>query len=681
MGEKSREKKERKDGSQEILRERPADNGRPILWWVILIGTCLALFIPFVVSGKYFFPFVGPKSIYFMGLAEIIFVAWLILMISRPKYRPKINTISIALVLFLAIFIISSFLGVDFSRSFWSKYERMTGILMQLHLFAFFLVVSSTFRKKEDWLKIFGVSVFAAVLMSFVSFYPKILGSMADLARGGATLGNSSFLGTYLLFNLFFAIYLFFNSRKTIKILSAFPLIIIAVALFLSTARAAFISGVVGLILLFLLWLVFCNKGKLKLIGVLLIVVLFISAALGAYFFTQPNSSVYKATFDKVFGQTFGGRFIVWQAAWQGFLEKPFFGWGPENFELAFTRDYNPCLGGSECGGDIWYDRAHNIVFDTLSTTGAFGMISYLGIFVAVFYVLWKKFFQKELGFWAAGTFSVVLVSYFIQNLTVFDMINSYIMFFLVLGFVGAVQNQERESLAQKKVPVILLAAILILFIFSFSYFVIKPLKADNYIIRSLGLPLGSQERLDSYQKTLTISPVGKYQIRDFFAQSTLESIQGTTDFSKISFSGLKNEMDFIIQELEKSTKESPLDFRAYLKLGQAYDAYTVVTKISKLQEAEQTLQMAIKLSPKNQQGYWALAQTKIYQGKINEALSLAQEALALELKSESSNLIVIQIAQMTGDQNLVEEQIKKALEINPAWEADIQNVLKKQGG
>src|SRR4030042_6990554 len=167
MGKKSREKQEKKDMPAEV--KEYDGSSASILKKIIFVGTCLILFTPFVVSGKYFFPFVGVKSIYFMGLVEIILLAWLIMAIFNKKDRPRWNILLAALALFLLVQIISSALGVDFIRSFWSKYERMAGLLMQFHLFAFFLVVSSVFKKKAEWLRILGGSVSAAILMSFLS--------------------------------------------------------------------------------------------------------------------------------------------------------------------------------------------------------------------------------------------------------------------------------------------------------------------------------------------------------------------------------------------------------------------------------------------------------------------------------------------------------------------------------
>ena len=204
MGKRSREKRERRL-REEIQPGREKEEGiSPILVGIIRWATYLILFAPLIISGQYFFPFVGPKSIFFMGLVEIIFFTWLFLIVFNPKYRPHPlrgypNILSIALILFLVVLILSTVFGADISRSFWSKYERMTGLLMWVHLFAFFLAISSTFKEKSDWFKIFGVSIFAAILMSLISLFVKAnpgATGMLAASRGGATIGNSSFMGT-----------------------------------------------------------------------------------------------------------------------------------------------------------------------------------------------------------------------------------------------------------------------------------------------------------------------------------------------------------------------------------------------------------------------------------------------------------------------------------------------------
>jgi len=662
-----------------------------ILLKIIKYGVCLSLFTPLVISPDFFFPYVGPKSIYFLALAQIVFFSYLILAVKNSKYRPKLNILLIALSCLLLVLILSSVFGVDFQKSFWSKYERMTGLLMWFHLFAFFIVLSSVFKKKADWLLFFGVSVFGAVIAGIIALFAlsgvELIGSSS---RSGATLGNSSFLGAYLLFNFFFAVYLFFETNKE-KIKNKFnkafnfyallSIGMISLSLYFSTARAALISTIGGAVLIFLLWLVFTRKNALKYIGIVFLSVGIIGAVAAVFLTVFSTDMVEKKFIDKFGSSSMKPRFEVARMSIEGLKERPLLGWGMGNFGLTFTKHFNPKFFTEEFGNDIWYDKAHNIVFDTLNSSGVLGFLAYLFVFAAVFWILWKNFLKKKIGFWAASIFSVVLVSYFIQNLTVFDMVSSYLMLSLVLGFVGSACNKETDDSYKKgnwQIPIIL-----ILFIACFISFVIQPLRADRSVIKAVSATPFSEERLSLYKKTLELSPIGSDQIKEFFADSSLsylekyikESSELSEELKDDVEKRIKKEIDFISSQLEESVERVPLNFRSSLKLGKIYNDYSMIDK-SKVSEAERVLEKAIEVSPNNQQGYWNLAQTYLYQNKINEALLSAQAAVDLEPAVKRGHLILIQVASFTGNVETLREKINQALSINEEWATDITSVL-----
>ena len=648
---------------------------------IIRFFSFLILFTPLIVNAKFFFPFVSPKSLYFMALAEIIFFAWLVLISIEPKYRPKFNLILLALIIYLFVFVLASIVGVNPSYSFWSKFERMTGILMHLHLFAFFLVLSSVFEK-EDFQQLFAFSVFVAILASIVA----LINLENPTMRGGGTIGNESFLGTYLLFNCFFALYLIFHTRDFTRRLFIFSFLILTFSLLLigvylnkpsfsknvwailfsEGARAAKISFYGGLAFLFFLWLIASKRKILKIFGSLALIfsLIFVSYAFFSLI-TQPEG-IFRKIVEREVG-TFGGRFPVWQIAWKGFLERPWLGWGPENFEYPFIKYFDPCLGTFRCGGEIWFDRAHNIVFDTLTSTGIFGFTSYLLIFVFSFFILWKNFLKGKINFWPAGIFTALFVSYFVQNLTVFDMISSYLVFFLSLAFVAFFEKREFSEEIKEPKPIIL-TLFLIFFLLSFYYFVFLPLRSATIVISVIKTKPFSQERVSLYKKAVSLSPLGKFQIRQFFAEDVIKN------FLKKEGENTKEELDFLVGELNKNIKKSPLDYRSYLRLGQILNLYSQLDP-QKIFEAEEVLKKAKEISPKNQQTFWALAQNMLLQRKMDEAVYFAQEAVNLEKNLESSWLILIQVLKITGNLNLAKEAFEEALKINPAWEGSLRSI------
>ena len=676
MGKKSREKKDRKEGLS-VKPEKAYYNDTAVPIWVRIIelGTYLILFTPFIVRSNGFFPFVGPKSIYFMALVEIVFFAWLILIINYKEYRPRFNAVFAALALYLAVFAASTFFSIDPSRSFWSKFERMTGLLMQIHLFAFFLAISSTFRKYMDWIRLFYVSVSMGLIMSILSILSNagvnILGSLSSASRGGVTLGNTSFLATYLLFNVFLALYLFIKSNEGLKIFSGFSFITIAIALVLSTGRAAAISFAGGLFLLFFLWLAFCGKNKWKLLGKIVLIIGVISTLIIGYLALQQDSFVY----EKLVKLATKSRYAVGEIAYKSFEERPILGWGPENFELVFSKHYNPSLPLPEYGGEVWFDRAHNIILDTLVTTGILGFLSYLIVFGAAFYVLWKKFLLGRINFWTTGTISVLLIAYFIQNITVFDMISSYMMLFLVLAFVAQLAIPEDIGEYGKEfgrtTKKVLTLTVFLLFIPLFFYFVIGQYNSNIYIIKSMRSTDDIQTRIFWAQKALASSPVGKYQIRNTLASALLHRIER----GKVSEGDVKEEFDFLAAELNKTIQASPLDFRTYLTLGQLYNAYSRFDN-KKIVLAENILNQALAMSPSNQQVYWALAQTKLLQNNKDEAILLAEKAVEVEPRVARSHLILIQVVQIAGDLKLAKEKAIEAVEMFPELKEKLKYLL-----
>ncbi len=681
MGKKSRKKRENRESRYQREGEiKGKDNftgeGKPFLFYFIIFMVSLTLFTPLIFNGNFYFPFVGPKSLFFMAGVEIVFFAWLILLLKYKKYRPKLNTILFALSLFLVVLILSSVLGIDFSRSFWSKFERMTGLLMWFHIFAFFLVVSSTFRIVSNWEKIFAVSVFVAIITSVMAIL-ELAGveSFKFSVRAGATLGNTSFLGTYLLFNVFLAGWLFFQKRnrgwRVYSLTGAFLMIL---AMGLAGARAATISTFGGIGLILLLWLSFkAYHRKMRIFGKVLLIISSIAVLVSVILLFVPGSFVR----DIFLRLTTPSRFLNWEMAQKAFLERPLLGWGPENYTLIFTKYFNPSLFVE--GGEIWFDRTHNIVFDTLATVGVLGFISYLLLFVSFFYILWRKYFKEKLiDFWTFSIFTAIPISYFIQNLTVFDMVTSLMMFCLVLGFGGflAGLGKEKEIRSEYSTKYQWLAVPLIfVFLFTFFNFVIQPARADNFVIKALRIP---EKRLEFYKKSLKVSPMGKYQIREFFGQNAYTSVRNNIEEIKKNEElkeNVKKELAFLTEELEKTMKESPLDYRSALRLTHLYTVYYLLDE-NKVSSAEKWADRLLVLSPTNQQSYWVSAQVKVFQNDFETALELAQKAIDLEPRHFQSHKIAIQIARTSGDSEKAKELAQKAVEINPDWQEEFKDIL-----
>jgi O-antigen ligase len=687
MGKKSREKRERRETKKtgkgksiEKYFNKPDLNGARtsleiVCLFIIRWAVYLMLLTPLVVSGRFFFPFVGPKGLYLMAFIEIAFFSWLVLAFCFPQYRPKKNVLLLCLGAFLIILTLATIFGADPSRSFWSKFERMSGLLMWFHFFGLFLALTNVFKDKRIWMRFFAVSVGITVLTCFLFFIDKLGAKGLSVARNGSTLGNSSFFATYLLFNLYFAIYLFFNSWRNRKerifnlslLLPAIILMIIA--LIMSHGTAATIAFFGGLGLIWILWLAFeIKKKNLRTIGRIVLIfstIIFLTSIVLLY---VPDSIVQQ----KLIEVKNRARPLLWQMGWKGFSERPILGWGPQNFTFIFNQNFHPCFYLGECGGVIRFDQAHNIVIDNLADAGILGLLGYLSIFFSCFWILWKAYFKKRISFWAASVPSALLVAHFTQNLTVFDMPASFLMLFLTFGLISISTEPEEQAPTKISVSNSRIAfttfIILILFFFCFSNFIIKPAKIGSGLIK-VAMAGNMEEKTLAYKQALYSSPMGIYQARTYLTLDLVNNSQKGKDIPQ-------EEFDLMAQELEKSIKSSPLDYYSCLVLGKLYNLYTVIFEENKVIRAEEVLEIALKLSPTKQNVYWELSKSKAMLGKNEEGIILAEKAVELEPRVAYSQFHLVNLIKITGNHDLAVQKAKEAIEILPEIELQLKTLL-----
>lgn len=637
-----------------------------IYFSIIEWGVYLALFTPLVFAKNYFFPFVSPKTIFFRIIVDIIFIVYILLVVSNPRYRPKLNLFTISITVFLGILILTSITGINFERSFWSTFERMTGLLTFFHLYVFFIILTSCFKERKYWERILNVSIIVGVLLSLYT-----LTSDEASSRGGGTLGNISFLASYLLFDIFFAIILFFTKRGAWKIFSGITLTIMLLPLFFSheLPRGGIGSLFIGIFLLGLGYMIFSGK---KLLKRLTPVVLVLGVLLGI---GVSQTSFFKERMVDLRELPDPARKIVWQMGFDGWKERFWLGWGPENFNIAFAKYFNPKL---PVTGDLWYDRVHNIILDTAVHSGALGLLSYLSIFGIAIIGLLKlcpKVIEKRNLVFPLGMISILLV-YFIQNIFVFDMISSYMIFFLSLAFVNFLISPKEEYiplslLGRKNHFQPLLGGLLILItIFAFYFGNIQPARASQYIIQ--GIVSNLENSIPAFQKAIQASSMSIFEAPEQFSRKITSLIFDTNQNKDI----LENGFKLAAEETQTAIKKNPQDFRLYLVLGKHYnDFFQLNQDEEKLELAEFYFKKAFELSPENQQLYWSFAQTKLFQGDEKEAISLMQKSVDLDPQFSRSHWFLAMTYRITGDNKLASEEVKKAEELGYNWKANLSEI------
>lgn len=592
---------------------------------------------------------------------------------------------------------LSTILSISPQISFWSKFERMTGLLMLFHLFAFFIVLSSVYEKK-DFKYLFLFSSIIALIVGLFAVYNVQRIEM----RGGGTIGNESFLGTYLLFNLFFLLYLIFNSSKEerwiyilIFVLLLFTFLFSGVlltnlslkqkflAIFITAgARAAKLSFYGGIILILIIKMASSSKRFIRVAGFLLLLLSFILVSVAGYYFMFSENPILRERLEKYVG-TLSGRFYVWKIATRAFWEKPILGWGPETFEFAFLKHYDPCLGTPRCGFDIMYDRAHNIIFDTLVSMGLLGFIALSLVFAMAIFLLWKDYLSKKINFSTMAIFVALICAYLVQNLTVFDMVSSYLMLFLTLSFISATSVSPQRDIKEqrKKVEIaapedyVKIAFSVLFFLMMLWYFVIRPLQLDILLIK---ISTTRDPKLKYYKRIFAFPLPGEHQNIQFLAEKKIDEFKIVLRTGRKPTPSFFEEADFLISKLKFYINKFPLDVRLRLHLAEILNLYSFFKK-EKIKEAEEVLKETIETFPTYQGGYWALSRVMLLQGENEEAISFAQKAVDLEPQLKFSHFFLIELLTELHMEERAKEKAMEAIHINPEWEEQVNELLREK--
>ncbi len=426
------------------------NDSRVLLLLKIILGLCLVT--PILISSSFLFPYTSVKAFAFRILVELAAVFYFYLALKYREFRPKLNVMTVAVLAFLASWVVVAIFGVNFYLSFWGNLERMLGIFGLAHFVAFFLMTSVVFGTEKGWTNLLKISVAVASIVGILAILQKFtsLGVLIpQVDRVYGTIGNAAFLASYLIFNIFFAGYLLWQAasrRGAGRLIYLSSILIQVFALFLSGTRGAFL-GLAGGILVFLIFsaIFFSSKSARKyfIAGLALIFVFG-----GALFllrntpFIQKNPALQRLVLFSLQDTTAQNRFILWSRAGAAWQEKPVFGWGRENYTVAINKYFDARLNPYEA----WYDRAHNFIFDYGVAGGWLGLAAYLGVLGTSFYYLVWRFFVPLSGTkkrWPespdrapAILFASLFVAYLIQNFLVFDTFVSCLMLFFALALV-----------------------------------------------------------------------------------------------------------------------------------------------------------------------------------------------------------------------------------------------------
>lgn len=608
---------------------------------ILKTGIGLSFISVFLVYGRLFFPYITSKQIYFNILIEVLFVFWLAFIIKYPEWRPKWSYISIGLISFLAVMLLSSFFSVDFNLSFWGDAERMLGAFHVIHFLIYYFIIITIMRTWQDWRNLLIISIIAAVLVS-------LYGQIRDIQY--STIGNTSYVSGYVIFNIYFALILFFCFKKDKQVWYK-SLIVIAILILLSVlrlthTRGAYVGLGLSVVLMLLLYIFLSSSKKIKILSAAAVTTFVIFLSL---IFAYPNSAIVQSnsilnTVAQISLQasTFQTRLISWKAAWKDLPNHLILGTGHGNFAISFDKYFDPSF-YNYTRSETYFDRAHNNIVDITSTTGILGVLTYLFIFAAVGYYLIKGY---KKGMISANEFillTCLIVAYFIQNLTVFDSLVTYISLMITLGFIYWLSQGQREleysehkALDNKELLMLVgVGALSVLVIFQYN---VKPFKTFKGTIDGQ-YAFAQNDIILAYEiskKTLGIDSVLDRDPRDIFVR-TLASKSPLLE--RIEKAKAKEILDFAIIMVQKNIQYNPKDSLTQLELAKILDITSrfYLDNLEKFyfysDQALEAVNQSINSSPGRIQIYFMKSQILLARGEIDQAIAALRQAISLNEK------------------------------------------------
>lgn len=449
---------------------------------ILKILLFLVPLLPLVYSSNFFFPYVILRTVFFRTVILSVLFLWLYLIVTKKSWRElKLVKISLLYLLFLAVSTITSILGLDPYKSFWSYFERMDGLLSMLTLFFYLVLLIKLFKDEKDWMvniRVILTGSLAVSLFGIIQKFSLLKVYGAGTARVPSTLGNPAFLAGYLLLAAGIGLYYYLHEKE--KYWKYFSLCIIAIdlaVLFMTSTRSAML-GVCGAIIAALLITGVFKRGRLQKASLAALALVVAAGSLFAYNRTHFKDSnipiLRRLAVISLSDRDTANRLLTWQWAWQGIKERPVLGYGQENFEIVFNKYYTPRI------TENWFDRTHNVYLDLLVTSGIFGLVSYLSLFGYCLYALFRK---RRSDFSLFIVFTSLLAAYFIHNFFVFDTINSNFLFIFLLAFISwPGQKDDAKPLGNIKLSV--LPAVLALGLCAFILYqaAYKPLIVNRWM-------------------------------------------------------------------------------------------------------------------------------------------------------------------------------------------------------
>jgi O-antigen ligase len=581
--------------------------------------------VPLVVIHNHSFGYTGSKSMIFSGLVSIMALLFGFYLWRAKRFEFSLGWMHLALMGFVIVTAISAILGVDPNTSFFGAFFDGIGLVYIYACIFFAFIVGFLVKNNDKFLSRFMLAIFlAGVFVALKSFS----------GEHSSTLGNTSFTGAYLMFIPPIGIGLFLLTKEVWqKFLYAIGILVtIFTPLFfnfsalkgdfvnnpmsiIGVANGAALGLGISILIAISLFLASSKKNIKKYIGISLFSLVVLGTIFAGFNLTKEGTSLNQMFIE----EKTATRFVYWDIAKEGFEDRPLLGYGFGNYDIIFQNHFNPIILSEEYATEGSIGEPHNIFWSLISTTGILGTFFYFLLIILACFVFFRNLQSEDKEKKVLGIIFIgLLFGYLVQNLFIFDTINSLMLFFSILGVsIAFSENKWSVNIEDNLLRSISVFLIIFAIVF-YILFTAKPWR-ESVLWHKHFLEFNNNNPKD-------VSLVGNERDTVPVASKLLLAIKDASDTVEKKEKSLKR-VYILRDDFAKEIEDRPFSYKSYLGKALAENLITLYTyQTTKkwdqeiIDEAKSSFSKALEINPKNPEIYLGLIQTNLYDRNFDEA-------------------------------------------------------------
>jgi len=685
-----------------------------VIWVGLLI---LAVAIPPLISLKMEDVIELPKITLFRMVILTMSIAWLVKRMERgnPNFKEQSkgfdsltswlrgSPLNLPVVAFLLVSVISTLISADVRISlvgvykfyFWGLFSVIGYTLLYFLLIDNFAENRIGTLLKAMLLGSFPVAIYGICQRLGLEFLDWAGGSSS--ARVWSTLGNSNFLGGYLIMVIPLGLCVIVSThyyRNSRRLLSK-PLLVLLIGLLVSCLVYTLSRGAwLGLLACLVVWASFIGRDSIKKSRKWLILASVACVVFPIVFGHQwkiksPVSESRQGETEDVVGRAISitnlrepnisARIETWKISLSMMKKRPLFGWGLDNFGTIYPRYITPKFVRS-AGRDMLQSYAHNEFLQVGATMGIIGLMVYAWLIIAFFKLLIRliRKGEEDTRVFLVGILSSS-VGLMVYSQFHFSVVTTSIMFWLFMGIAGKIAKDTEEEKpditpeGEFIEPVytsshprnnLLTFGIMAIIYLSFSFLILKPFIADIYAKRGRDYTGGKSwdKAIYCLNKAIRLNPwIELYRVN-----------LGNAYKEKAEVTNSKEEKKECIEQAIDQFKENirifPLDAFAYRNLGIGYMWKTQILGEPSTELALNEIEKALKIFPYFVSGLEDMGKVYFCRNELDKTCFYLNKALDILPEDLAMRTTLGSIYLKMGNKEKALREWKRVWEINPDY-------------